>query len=129
MCWTGKMLDSGIKIALATDVAGGSSLSIMRMMTHAVEVSKLYYRYVDSAMSPLTFSEVFYIATRMAGSFFGSVGSFDEGMDADILVLDTSGIHTSIYEELSLSERLELYAYRRAGSPLKAKFVKGRKIL
>ena len=124
-----KMLDSGIKIALATDVAGGSSLSIMRMMTHAVEVSKLYYRYVDSTMRPLTFSEVFYIATRMAGSFFGSVGSFDEGMDADILVLDTSGIHTSIYEELSLSERLELYAYRRAGSPLKAKFVKGRKIL
>lgn len=124
-----KMLEAGINIGLATDLAGGSSMSMLKMLTHAIEVSKLYYRLKDESAQPLTFREAFYIATRMAGTFFGKVGAFDEDFDADVIVLDTSSIHTTLYDELSLSERLELYSYRASGRPVKAKFVKGRKVL
>lgn len=124
-----KMMERGVNVTLATDVAGGSSLSMLRMMTHAIEVSKLYYRHIDQNFRPLSFNEVLYMATRKAGSFFGKVGSFEPGFDADLIVLDTSDIHTTVYDQLSLSERLELYAYRQAGRAVSAKFVKGKKIL
>ena len=124
-----KMLDLGVNVALATDVAGGSSLSMLKMVTHAVEVSKLYHRLVDEKARPLTFKEAFYLATLGGGRFFGSVGSLREGYDADMIVLSTDMIHTSIYDDLSLSERLELYAYRCSGRPVAAKFVKGVKVL
>ena len=124
-----KMMERGVNVTLATDVAGGSSLSMLRMMTHAIEVSKLYYRHIDQNFRPLSFNEVLYMATRKAGSFFGKVGSFEPGFDADLIVLDTADIHTTVYDQLSLSERLELYAYRQAGRAVSAKFVKGKKIL
>ena len=124
-----KMLERRINVALATDVAGGSSLSILRMATHAIEVSKLYHRLVDEKSRPLTFREAFYMASLGGGRFFGSVGSFNPGYDADVVVLDSSSVHTTLYDEISLAERLELYAYRCAGSPVAAKFIKGRKVL
>ena len=124
-----KMLERRINVALATDVAGGSSLSILRMATHAIEVSKLYHRLVDEKSRPLTFREAFYMASLGGGRFFGSTGSFIPGYDADVVVLDSSSVHTTLYDEISLAERLELYAYRCAGSPVAAKFIKGRKVL
>ena len=43
-----KYLDLDMKVGLGSDVAGGHSDSIFRAMTDAIQVSKMYWRYVDT---------------------------------------------------------------------------------
>ncbi len=124
-----RFIDEGIHVGLATDVAGGSSLSLFRMMQDAIGASKLRWRYVDSALRPLRFPEAFYLASKGGGAFFGSVGSFEKGWDADAVVIDDSICRTALRDELSVPERLELYAYRHPDESVKAKFVQGRRVL
>ena len=104
-----KYLDLGMNIGLGTDVAGGHSDSIFRAITDAIQVSKMYWRYVDQTMKPITFPEAFFMATLGGGAFFGAVGSFAEGYAFDAVVLDdTALVHP---QELSVSERLERAVY------------------
>ena len=83
-----KYLDAGIRVGLGTDVAAGHSDSIFRAMTDAIQVSKMYWRYVDKGAAPLKFEEAFWMATRGGGEFFGRVGGFDTGYAFDALVVD-----------------------------------------
>ena len=55
-----RYLDKGLHIGLGSDIAGGTSVSILRAMADAIQVSKLYWRLVDSSMKPLTVEEAFY---------------------------------------------------------------------
>ena len=122
-----RYIEAGCKIGLATDVAGGSSLSIFRIIQDAIGVSKLRWRFDEKSGSPLKFAEAFYLASKGGGSYFGKVGSFEEGYDADVVVLDDS--ESSILRgELSPEERLEYYVYRHAECPVESKFVRGRLI-
>ena len=83
-----RYLEQGIRVGLGTDVAGGTSESMFRAVTDAIQVSKMYWRYIDRDARPLTFPESFYLATKGGGSFFGKAGSFEEGYAFDALVLD-----------------------------------------
>ena len=61
------------------------------------------------------------------GSFFGKVGTFEPGFEADILVLDDSGIRSTV--DLDTQHRLERFCYEaNAGGRVDAKFVAGRQI-
>ena len=82
-----EFLDLGLRVGLGSDVAGGSSLSIFRAMTDAIQVSRLYWRLADRDRKPLTLDEVFYMATAAGGSFFGKVGRFEPGYQLDAVVL------------------------------------------
>ena len=123
-----KYLDLGMNIGLGTDVAGGHSDSIFRAITDAIQVSKMYWRYVDQTMKPITFPEAFYMATLGGGAFFGAVGSFAEGYAFDAVVLDdTALVHP---QELSVSERLERAVYFGLDTHgIRAKYVNGEKII
>ena len=123
-----KYLDLGMNIGLGTDVAGGHSDSIFRAITDAIQVSKMYWRYVDQTMKPITFPEAFYMATLGGGAFFGAVGSFAEGYAFDAVVLDdTALVHP---QELSVSERLERAVYLGLDiHGIRAKYVNGEKII
>lgn len=81
-----KYLDKGIQVGLGTDVAGGADLSMFRCMADAVAVSKLRWRLADQELKALTTEEAFYLATVGGGSFFGKVGSFEEGYEFDALI-------------------------------------------
>ena len=122
-----KYLDLGMHVGLGTDVAGGHSDSIFRAMTDAIQVSKMYWRYVDQSMKPITFPEAFYMATLGGGAFFGAVGSFAEGYEFDAVVLDdTSLVHP---QELTVSERLERAVYLGLDTRgIRAKYVLGEQI-
>lgn len=123
-----RYLDAGIPVGLGTDIAGGTNMSMFRCMADAVGVSKLYWRLIDQEKKPLTMEEAFYLATRGGGSFFGKVGSFEDGYELDALVLDDSGIRTA--KELNTKERLERYIYlAEEGGRLAGKYVNGREIL
>ncbi len=120
-----RYLDGGLKMGLGTDVAGGFSLSIFRAMSDAVQCSKLRWRLVDDALAPLTVPEVFYLATKGGGEFFGKVGSFEEGYEFDAVVLDDSTLKTP--RDLTPFERLERIVYLSADSNVTAKYVAGTK--
>lgn len=99
-----RYLDEGLHIGLGTDIAGGHSLSMLRAVADAIQVSKLRWRLVDDTLKPLSLEEAFYMATMGGGAFFGKVGSFLEGYEFDALILDDSSLRHP--QHLSARERL-----------------------
>lgn len=104
-----RYLEQGIRIGLGTDVAGGTSESMFRAVTDAIQVSKLYWRHTDQTAKPLTFPESLYMATKGGGAFFGKTGSFEEGYAFDALVLDD--LAEPAAHPLSVRDRLERAFY------------------
>ena len=123
-----KYLDLGLNIGLGSDIAGGHSDSIFRAITDTIQVSKMYFRLVDETYKPLVFSEAFYLATKGGGSFFGKVGSFEDGYEFDAVIMDDSVlVHP---QNLTLSERMERAVYLGLDDKkIIAKYVAGRKLL
>lgn len=121
-----KYLNKGLRVGIGTDVAAGSSLSIFKAMALAIQSSKLRWRLYDQSVSSLTFEEVFYMATKGGGEFFGNVGSFEEGYDFDLVVIDDSSIRHP--EKLNLKQRVERLLYLAQDENVIAKFVNGKKI-
>lgn len=99
-------LNEEINIGLGTDVAAGHTLSIIDVMKSALQASKLKW-YEKNELKPVTASEVFYLATKGGGAFFGRVGSFEEGYDFNALIIKDD------YElfNLSLKERIEKFIF------------------
>ena len=71
-----RYLDEGLHVGLGSDIAAGSSISILRAMADSIQTSKLRWRLSDHSLKPLTLEEAFYMATIGGGSFFGKTGSF-----------------------------------------------------
>lgn len=123
-----RYLEKGLKVGLGTDMAGGHSDSLFRAIADTVQMSKLYYRLVDSTTKPVTFNEAFYLATKGGGEFFGKVGSFETDYEFDVVVIDDSVLPHP--QELTVYERLQRAVYLNADCKgLFAKFVKGKKII
>ena len=104
-----RYLEKGIRVGLGSDVAGGTSESMFRAVTDAIQVSKMYWRHVDPEAKPLTFQEAFWMATKSGGSFFGKAGSFEEGYEFDALVLDDADEPNA--RPLTAADRLERAFY------------------
>ncbi len=123
-----RYLEKDLKVGLGTDMAGGHSDSLFRAIADTVQMSKMYYRLVDSTTKPVTFNEAFYLATKGGGEFFGKVGSFETDYEFDAVVIDDSVLPHP--QELTVYERLQRAVYLNADCKgLYAKFVKGRKII
>ena len=118
-----KYLDLGIKVGLGSDVAAGSSLSMFKAMTMAIQCSKLRWRLSDQELTPLKVEEVFYMATRGGGEFFGKVGAFEKGYEFDAVVIDDSNLRHP--QELGIKDRLERMIYLADDRNVIAKFVNG----
>lgn len=121
-----RYLDQGLNVGLGSDVAGGSSLSILRAMADAVQASKLRWRLLDQSLAPLTVPEAFWLGTAGGGSFFGKVGSFGPGYALDAVVLDDSHHKTPL--ALSVQDRLERTVYLAEERDVIAKFVNGKQV-
>ena len=121
-----KYLAMGLKVGLASDVAGGETENMFRVMADAIRDSKLRWRLLDQTVAPLTVNQAFYMATVGGGSFFGRAGSFEEGWEFDAVVLDDSLLDHP--QELSLRARLERCIYLADDRQVFAKYVAGNKI-
>ena len=121
-----RFLDAGLQVGLGSDISGGHDLSIFRMMVYAIQVSKMHYQQ-DHQQAFLTLPEVFYIATKSAGSFFGRVGSFEPGYEFDALVIDDSDLNFDNlnHDGYSLLERLERYIYLGDDRQITHRFCRG----
>ncbi|OOB78493.1 MAG: guanine deaminase [Epulopiscium sp. Nuni2H_MBin003] len=119
-----QMLDKDINVGLASDVAGGYSISIFKAMADAIQVSKLRWRLINSDEKALSIAEAFYLGTKGGGAFFGKVGSFEEDYDADILVIDDAKLN--VIREFTVSQRIERLIYMSEVVDIKSKYVAGR---
>lgn len=121
-----RYLDEGLKMGLGSDIAGGTSLSILRAMADAIQVSKLRWRLVDDSRKPLTLEETFYLATVGGGAFFGKVGSFQKGYEFDAVILDDTNLAHP--QKLTSKQRLERLVYLSDDRNITGKYVSGNKI-
>ena len=80
-------IEEELNLGLGSDIAGGDSMSMFRVIVETIKSSKIYTTFVDRSSRPLTSKEVFYLATKGGGSFFGKVGSFETGYEFDALVI------------------------------------------
>lgn len=118
-------MERGIKVGLGSDVSGGHTFNMMEVMVSAIQVSKMYWLYVDQTKAPLTIPEAFYLATKGGGAFFGKVGSFEPGYAFDALVIDDSALRDV---DQSLQERLEKVIHLGDDRQIVRRFVEGRLI-
>lgn len=119
-------LEQGLHVGIGSDVAGGSTENLFRAMAYAVQASKLRWRITDESLEALTAEEVFYMATKGGGAFFGKVGSFEKGYEFDAVVLDDTRLAHP--QPLDVRSRLERMIYLADEREIRAKYVKGNKI-
>jgi guanine deaminase len=81
------MADAGVGVGLATDVGGGTSLSMLKTMSEA-------YKVLHLQKQPLPASRALYLATLGAAKALGldhCIGNLEAGKEADFIVLDVDG--------------------------------------
>ena len=121
-----RYLKLGLKVGLATDVAGGSHESMFKAVQHAIQASKLRWRLLDESVKALSFAQAFWLATAGGGAFFGKVGRFGEGYDFDALVLDDASLFHP--QPLDVRSRLERMIYLADDRNITAKYVAGNRL-
>ena len=121
-----KYLDEGLHMGLGTDIAGGHSLSMLRAVADAIQVSKLCWRLVDESLKPLSLEEAFYLATMGGGAFWGKTGSFLEDYEFDAVILSDEQLPCP--HSLTPLERLERLIYLGDDRCITGIYVSGNKI-
>ncbi|NLW39894.1 MAG: guanine deaminase [Tissierellia bacterium] len=121
-----KFLDRNIPVGLGSDVSGGHDLSIPRTMVAAIQASKMKWLNTNKGLKPLTSSEAFYLGTKGGGSFFGKVGSFEEGYSLDALVVDDAKL--GVKDDLSLEERVQRFIYIGDDRNIVERYVEGKRV-
>jgi guanine deaminase len=125
---------AGVAVTLASDVGGGTSLSMQRNIADAYKIQAL-------AGERLTAWKALHAATRGAAHALGlahEIGSFEPGLSADVCVWDwahgavsehrngvAKRLHERVFAWLTLSDERNLLAayvagqarYRRSGEP------------
>ena len=119
-----KLLNHGISIALGSDISGGHDISMAKVLTEAVGLSKMKWAEVDASYASLTLPEAFYMATKGGGQFFGDVGSFETGYEFDALVIDDHELFDP--NERSIEERLERWLYIGDDRHIVGRYVAGK---
>lgn len=90
-----KYLQSGMRVGLGSDVAGGYSLSVMNEAREAMEQSKTYSMYTSESDDIIHAGEALYLATLGGADILhsvGTTGNFIAGKDADFVVHDGAEI-------------------------------------
>ncbi len=116
-----------VRLAVGTDVGGGSSYSILSTLRAAYEVQML------AGYKPSAF-ELFHLATRRNAQILGldqEIGALDPGKWADIVVIDSSATPVlASRQEISQSLEDVLFSLAILGDDraIRATYVAGRKL-
>ena len=121
-----RYLEEGMHVGLGSDIAAGSTENMFVAMRYAIQASKLRWRLKDEKLSPLTMPEVFYMATKGGGEFFGKVGCFEAEYEMDAVVLDDKRLPHP--QEMNVEQRLERMIYLADEREVYAKYVAGEKV-
>ena len=116
--------DNTIVFGIGPAGTGKTYLAMAKAVVRAIQLSKVM-KVFDPQARPLTTAEAFYMATKGGGSFFGKVGSFEEGYAFDALVVEDD---PRIAGRLSLEERLQRFLYTGDDRNIVARFAAGRQV-
>jgi guanine deaminase len=117
---------AGMRYALASDVGGGSSFSMLRTMGEGYKVAHL----LGQRLTPL---RAFYLATLAGAQMLGladRIGRFEPGSEADFIVLDPAAtplLARRMAQTRNLSERLLLFMILGDERAVAATFILGRR--
>ncbi|KAF6206470.1 hypothetical protein GE061_017703 [Apolygus lucorum] len=92
ICDVRKLWSNNVKVGLGTDIGAGSVSSIIDAMRSALAVSINKSFYSSEDYKPLTYPEVFFLATLGGAEALNkqeSIGNFMVGKDFDALLIDT----------------------------------------
>lgn len=117
-------LDNDINVGICSDISGGNDLNIAKNLTLAETFGKLKWVEENNNLSYLNTADYFYMATGGGGSFFGNVGTFKKGYDADFLVIDDEDLND--FNERTIEERLKRYLYNGSTKNIVKRFVLGK---
>ncbi|MPN34953.1 hypothetical protein SDC9_182447 [bioreactor metagenome] len=92
-------------------------------MVKTIQLSKINHT-LNNQYEALTLPEVFYMATKGGGNFFGQVGSFEPGYCLDALVIENK----MFGRELSVAETLQHFIYTGTPSNIVATYIGGKRI-
>ncbi|BCZ48918.1 guanine deaminase [Clostridium gelidum] len=119
-----KLLKKDVQIGLGSDISGGETLNMFAVMASTIKMSKLRSVCFKEEEKPLTIPEVFYLATKGGGRFFGKVGSFEEGYEFDALVIDDDNLWK--VSKGSIEERVERLIYFGCEKNIINKYLSGK---
>ncbi len=121
---TGKLIDTGINLAIGSDISAGSYLGIYRQVASVVRLSKLKQFY-EPENRTVHFNEAFYMATKSGGKIFDKVGSLELGYYFDALVID--GLEDS-FMKLSPIQLVERFCYAGDSHHIVHRYLRGKEI-
>lgn len=121
---TTEYIDRNINVGLGSDVGAGHKIGMQHTITSAIQCSKMRHSFNEKERI-LNESEAFYLATKVNGSFFGKVGSFEKDYLFDALVIKDSNIF-SIH--LNPLERLQHFLYCGNSNSIIARYLEGQLI-
>lgn len=127
-----RWLAAGLRVGLASDVAGGPELNLWQVMRSTIEAQKARW-FADPAVRVPTPAEVFHLATLGGAAALGKdafLGTLDVGKDADLVVLDLAaalpyGDRGNLHADLSAEEIITLLVYRGGPAAVIETFVRG----
>ncbi|MFC4801703.1 guanine deaminase [Neobacillus sp. GCM10023253] len=121
-----RLVSRGVSVGLASDIAGGHSLSMMNVITSSAQAANIKWIESNRVDQPLSTADLFYLATKGGGKFFGKVGSFEEDYEFDALVIDDRNIPA--FRTFTVEERLQKFIYTGDDRNIKERYVSGKKI-
>lgn len=120
-----KLLEEGVWVALASDIAGGAQLSMLEVMASAIRSSKL--RGLSTGDAPLTAAEAYYLGTTAGQQYFGAAPGFGIGEPLHAVIVDDSRLDPG-GDRLPLPQRLERLLYRSGRTSISAVYAAGKKV-
>ncbi len=122
------MLREGLPVTLGSDIAGGATLAMNRVVTTSIRASKLRCMKTDGAEDFLTVDEAYYLGSTAGHRWFGADGGFARGARLHAVVVDESGFPEPV-RELTLRERFERAIYLMDKSAIRAVWSEGRRVV
>ena len=119
-----QLINNGIQVGLGSDISAGHTLYIPDVIKYSAQVSNLRWLNSNGTDEKLTTNELFYLATKGGGKFFGNVGSFEKGYEFDALIIDDSDL--LIKNNLTLEERLQKFIYIGNSNNIIERYVAGK---
>ncbi len=107
-----RLMESNVRIGVATDVGGGTSYSMLRTLDEGYKVLQLR----GQRLSPLESFFMMTLGNARALSLEHTIGTLEPGSDADIVVLDARALpHMTLKMEQAESLSEELFLLQTCG--------------
>ncbi len=117
------MLREGQPICMGSDIAGGTTLSMLRTMANSIAASKDRGCLTQDSSQAISIEQAYYMATSAGQSFLGNGIGFAEGESLHAVVVDDTCLPK--LPHMNLRDRLLRAAYRLDDRHVKAVYSEG----